>query len=450
MTSRTTFISLLVIGLLVGAAGVLGLQRLSGEKATSAVPDEEPSLSASYQSGPFQLGVEIDPKTPRVGENDLTLVLLDDSGEPVSGAAIKAVAEMPAMGAMPAMQAPADMQEIEPGLYQGTFEPSMDGSWPLTLQISKEGVGSSRANFDLAVGRKGLQPAGGVTALKRQQAGAMGKNGDGELPYRSGPYRLDVSIDPTTPRVGENILSVALRNADGAPLDNADIKAVAEMPAMGAMPAMQAPADMQAIEPGLYRGTFEPAMDGSWPLTLKIEVPGMPARQISFDLAVGREGLQLASGASRTDGGGMAEEAPPGTVTLDNRRRQLIGVETAEAQTLAMTRTIRAEGRIAYDDTQLADVSLKFDAWVGELYADYVGVYVEKGEPLFTVYGPALLAAQQEYLQLKRRSGASQTLVTAARKRLALWDMTDAEITTLEKRGEPLDYVTMHAPISGT
>ena len=548
MTSRTTFISLLVIGLLVGAAGVLGLQRLSGEKATSAVPDEGLSVSAAYQSGPFQLGVEIDPKTPRVGENDLTLVLLDDSGEPVSGAAIKAVAEMPAMGAMPAMQAPADMQEIEPGLYQGTFEPSMDGSWPLTLQISKEGVGSSRANFDLAVGRKGLQPAGGVTALKRQQAGAMGKNSDGELPYRSGPYRLDVSIDPTTPRVGENILSVALRNADGAPLDNADIKAVAEMPAMGAMPAMQAPADMQAIEPGLYRGTFEPAMggswpltlkieapgmparqisfdlavgreglqlasgasrtdggsmaeeappgtvtldnadikavaempamgampamqapadmqeiepglyqgtfepsmDGSWPLTLKIEVPGMPARQISFDLAVGREGLQLASGASRTDGGGMAEEAPPGTVTLDNRRRQLIGVETAEAQTLAMTRTIRAEGRIAYDDTQLADVSLKFDAWVGELYADYVGVYVEKGEPLFTVYGPALLAAQQEYLQLKRRSGASQTLVTAARKRLALWDMTDAEITTLEKRGEPLDYVTMHAPISGT
>ncbi|WP_439510586.1 efflux RND transporter periplasmic adaptor subunit [Marinimicrobium koreense] len=450
MTQRTTFISLFVIGLLVGVAGILGVQWLSSEEAATPVPDEEPSLSASYQSGPFQLGVEIDPKTPRVGENDLTLVLLDDSGEPVSGASIKAVAEMPAMGAMPAMQAPADMQEVEPGLYQGTFEPSMDGSWPLTLQISKEGVGSSRANFDLAVGRKGLQPAGGVTALKRQQAGAMDKNSDGELPYRSGPYRLGVSIDPTTPRVGENILSVALRNADGAPLDNADIKAVAEMPAMGAMPAMQAPADMQAIEPGLYRGTFEPSMDGSWPLTLKIEAPGMPARQISFDLAVGREGLQLASGASRTDGGSMAEEAPPGTVTLDNRRRQLIGVETAEAQTLAMTRTIRAEGRIAYDDTQLADVSLKFDAWVGELYADYVGVYVEKGEPLFTVYGPALLAAQQEYLQLKRRSGASQTLVTAARKRLALWDMTDAEITTLEKRGEPLDYVTMHAPISGT
>ena len=92
MTSRTTFISLLVIGLLVGAAGVLGLPRLSGEKATSAVPDEQPSLSASYQSGPFPLGVEIDPKTPRVGVTDPTLVFLDHSAAPDSGPALKAVA----------------------------------------------------------------------------------------------------------------------------------------------------------------------------------------------------------------------------------------------------------------------------------------------------------------------------------------------------------------------
>ncbi|MBP53062.1 efflux RND transporter periplasmic adaptor subunit [Spongiibacter tropicus] len=443
MTRRITLFSLFVIGLLV-VAGTLSLLWLSGDDAATT---DGPSRQPAYRTGPFQLGIELDPATPRVGNNTLTLVLLDSTGRPVSGAAIKAVAEMPAMGAMPAMRAPADMAEIEPGLYRGTFEPSMEGSWPLTLQISKEGVGSTRASFDLATGRKGLQPAGGVTALAQEAGGAASAD---ELSYRSGPYHLDVSIEPTTPRVGENILSVVLRNADGDPLENAEIKAVAEMPAMGAMPAMRAPADMVEIEPGGYRGTFEPSMAGSWPLTLRIQAPDMPARQISFDLATGREGLQLASGATRTDGGGMAEEAPPGTVTLDNRRRQLIGVETAEAQTMAMTRTIRAEGRIAYDETRLADVSLKFDAWIGQLHANYVGVRVEKGAPLFTVYGPALLAAQQEYLELKRRSGASRTLQTAARKRLSLWDMTATEIATLEKQGEPYDYVTMHAPISGT
>lgn len=427
--------------------GTLSLLWLSGnDTATANGPS---ALQPAYRAGPFQLGIELDPETPHVGNNTLTLVLLDHQGQTVSGATIKAVAEMPAMGAMAAMQAPADMTAIEPGLYRGTFEPSMEGSWPLTLQISKEGVGSARASFDLATGRKGLQPASGVTALA-QEAEGTDEVGTTELPYRSGPYRLDVSIEPATPRVGENVLSVVLRNADGEPLENAEIKVVAEMPAMGAMPAMQAPAEMMQIEPGLYRGVFEPFMKGSWPLTLKIQAPGMPARQISFDLATGREGLQLASGAVRTDGGDMADEAPPGTVTLDNRRRQLIGVKTAEAQAMAMTRTIRAAGRIAYDETRLADVNLKFDAWIGELDADYVGVAVAKGEPLFTVYGPELLAAQQEYLELKRRDSASPTLLSAARKRLSLWDMSDGEIATLEKRGEPFDYVAMHSPISGT
>ena len=448
MNYKKTGIFTLFGGVFIAVGVLIGLWLSNtgggGEKSAGTTP----SLQPEYRSGPFQLGIELKPQTPRVGKNTLTLVLHDRGGEPISGPDIKAVAEMPAMGSMPAMQAPAEMTEVEPGLYRGNFEPSMEGSWPLTLQISKEGVGSTHASFDLAIGRKGLQPAGGVTALAQQGAG--GADNADEPPYRSGPYRFDVAVQPGTPRVGENVLTVVLRNAAGDPLDNADIKAVAEMPAMGSMPAMQAPADMQQVEPGRYRGTFEPSMEGSWPLTLNIQAPGLPAREVSFDMAIGREGLQLASGATRADGGGTAEEAPPGTVTLNNRRRQLIGVETAEAQVRAMTRTIRAEGRIAYDATRLTDVSLKFDAWIGELYADYVGARVENGEPLFSVYGPALLAAQQEYLQLKRRGGASQSLVNAARKRLELWDMTSGEIATLEKRGETLDYVTMHAPTGGT
>lgn len=300
----------------------------------------------------------------------------------------------------------------------------------------------------------GLLVVAGILSL-RWLSGDDVATTDGPLlqpAYRSGSFQLDIDLDPETPRVGKNTLTLVLLDNAGRPVSDAAIKAVAEMPAMGAMPAMQAPADMAEIEPGLYRGSFEPSMEGSWPLTLRIQAPGMAARQINFDLATGREGLQLASGATRIGGGGdvVVDEVPPGTVTLDNRRRQLIGIRTAEAQATTMTRTIRAEGRITYDETRLADISLKFDAWVGELYANYVGVEVDKGQSLFTVYGPALLAAQQEYLELKRRRSASQTLLAAARKRLELWDMTAREITTLEKRQEPFDYVTMHAPLSGT
>jgi Cu(I)/Ag(I) efflux system membrane fusion protein len=277
----------------------------------------------------------------------------------------------------------------------------------------------------------------------------MTMTGINNNPYRAGPFYFDLSLNPSTPRVGENSLSLVLNDAEGKPVANASIEAVAEMPAMGSMPAMRAPADITETGPGKYEGSFETYMDGSWPLTLKISAPGMPAQQVNFDLATGRAGIQLNSGASRTYGSDMMEDAPPGTVTLDSRRSQLIGVKKALAQRRTLTRTIRAVGKVDYDQTRISDITLKFDAWIGELYADSLGKSVSKGEPLFTVYSPELLSAQQEYLELKKRSGISSSLLSAARKRLLLWDMSTKEIAALEQRGSPFDYVTMRAPRTG-
>ncbi len=440
---------------LLAAGMFIGTHYPSGG-AMSGTAAETTGLRPQYRSGPFQIGIEVIPAAPKVGSNRIR-VILRTGGEPVRGATIRAVAEMPAMGTMPAMQAPAEMAEGEPGLYEGTFELSMEGSWPLTLAIGKSDLGQTRIALDMATGRTGLQLASGGTPLQSGSSSSQPVTGaaNGTLPYRSGPYRLDVQVQPRTPTVGENTLTIRLQNEDGEPVGGASIRAVAEMPAMGTMPAMQAPADMTEIEPGLYRGTFDLSMEGSWPLSLAIQAPDLPERRVSFDLATGRKGLQVASGASRADGVGVEtmEEAPPGTVTLDPARRQLIGVKTAEAQVSDLTRTIRAVGQVTYDERRLADVTLKFDAWIGKLYVDYVGAPVEKGQKLFTVYGPELLAAQQEYLELKTRagrSGVAGSLLAAARKRLSLWDMTPSEIEALQRRGAPVDYVAIHAPINGT
>jgi Cu(I)/Ag(I) efflux system membrane fusion protein len=272
--------------------------------------------------------------------------------------------------------------------------------------------------------------------------------------YRSGPFQIDVAVQPQAPKVGENMLTVRLHDSAGKPVRNAEIKAMAEMPAMGSMAAMRVPTEMPEIKPGLYQGILDLPMEGSWPLTLGIKKVSLGQAQLTFDMATGRAGLQLTSGAL-ADGGGetLPEEAPPGTVILDARRRQLIGVETTEAEIVALVRNIRAVGQVIYDETRLADVALKFDAWIGELYASYVGAPVKKGQPLFMVYSPELLAAQQEYLEIKRRagrSGATKALLAAARKRLELWDLTAEEIAALERRGEPFDYVPIHAPLGGT
>lgn len=279
--------------------------------------------------------------------------------------------------------------------------------------------------------------------------------------FRSGTFEIGVGTVPRTPRVGDNQIIVELRKADGTSLHNPDVEAFAEMPAMGAMPAMRAPADLKEVAPGRYEGKVDLRMRGAWPLTVRIQDVESGAAELSLDMATDRPGLQIAVGgvplaARDGDNAALAPASQADSsrvITIDSRRRQLIGVKTATATRRNLVREIRAVGRVTYDERRLSNVTLKFDAWVGELKADYLGAPVEQGQVLFTVYSPELLAAQQEYLEtLKRlaRRGPEDTLIKAARQRLKLWDMSASEVAALEKRGQPREYVPIYAPRSGT
>ena len=268
--------------------------------------------------------------------------------------------------------------------------------------------------------------------------------------HQAGPFRLSIRVSPEAPEIGENSVRIELTDLNGAPVDDAQINVVATMRAMGAMPEMRAPATIENTAPGRYQGSFTLPMDGSWPLSVEVSKDGLGRATLIFDLATKRSGLTLVSGGRRAAlQAESPEELPVGTITVDARRRQAIGLKTGEVRRMPMQRRVRAVGNVTYDETTLTDMTLRFDAWIGELSADYVGVQVEAGETLFTVYGPDLLAAQQEYLEVKRRLGTG-SLVDAALKRLQLWSLTDAEIAALDRRGIALDYVPIVAPRSGT
>jgi Cu(I)/Ag(I) efflux system membrane fusion protein len=275
-----------------------------------------------------------------------------------------------------------------------------------------------------------------------------------DLPrYRAGGLEVGVTTVPATPRVGDNRLIVELRKPDGDPVTGASIDAYAEMAAMGAMPAMRAPAEMREGTPGRYVGSINLRMRGAWPLTVSFQSPqGQPIR-MQFDLATDRKGLAIAAGASPVDGPAAAAADDANVITIDSRRRQMIGVKTGEATHRNLVKHIRAVGEVRFDERLLSHVTLKFDGYIGDLKADYVGTSIEKDQVLFTVYSPELLGAQQEYLEtVKRRGnpGPEDPLLRAARQRLGLWDMSASEIAALERRALPLPYVPIYAPRSGT
>jgi len=263
--------------------------------------------------------------------------------------------------------------------------------------------------------------------------------------YDAAPFRIRVVLNPETPRVGKNHVTIFVQDHVGKPVSGATLKVVAVMPSMGSMPAMYAPAAMTESAAGTYEGEFSPAMAGSWPLTIEITAEEKTG-SITFELATGRKGLRC------TSCGGQST-AIPGTIRVDPSRRQLIGVTTKKIKQRDLRITIRATGIIAYDETRLSDVSMKFDGWIGDIYADSIGKPITKGEVLFTVYSPELLAAQGEYMEALRRvrvkGGNGKRLLNAASRRLNLWGMYPAQIKTLAKRGKAQDYVPILAPENG-
>jgi len=149
------------------------------------------------------------------------------------------------------------------------------------------------------------------------------------------------------------------------------------------------------------------------------------------------------------------------TIKLSDAKRQLIGVRTVEAVTIPLTKVIRTVGIIEPDETRLAEVNMKIDGWIEDLYVDYTGQLVKKGQPLLSIYSQELLATQEEYLLALRAqkrltkspfpevSKNSSALVKRARQRLELWDIPDAEIRSIEKSGKPRKTLVLRAPVTG-
>ena len=158
---------------------------------------------------------------------------------------------------------------------------------------------------------------------------------------------------------------------------------------------------------------------------------------------------------------GKMQEVVSGTIQITPERQQLIGVKIETAEMRPLTKMIRTVGRVDYDEKRIITVSLKVGGWIEDLYVDFTGRYVKKGEPLLTLYSPELVSTQEEYLSaleakksLAKSSfpevaGSGDALVEAARRRLKLWDVTDEEIRKLEEGGKAKRTITFYAPLSG-
>jgi len=302
---------------------------------------------------------------------------------------------------------------------------------------------------------------GTAVVLSLSGCGSKASMPPGTQVEQVGVWRIAVANSPDPAHVGSNTLVISARDSTGGPL-RGNIEALVSMPAMGAMPRMESRGIVTPAGGGTWRARYGLPMNGEWDVTIRLLPTSGPPADAQYRISTSVTGVSFSGGtAANTPAstpGGLAISAT-GEITLDAGRRQALGIRTEPARVRELSESVRVPGRVAYDETHQADVTMKFGGFVRELHANVTGGSVRRGQILFTVYSPELWSAQQEYIEALRSAdsdrsnpglgSSSADLARAARERLELWDLSPADLDEIARKGAPKAAFPMRSPVSG-
>jgi len=140
-----------------------------------------------------------------------------------------------------------------------------------------------------------------------------------------------------------------------------------------------------------------------------------------------------------------------GKVSISPRVQQNLGIRTAEVTKGTLDATVTAVGSVAYNDRDVVLVQARSNGFVEKLYVRAVLDPVRKGQPLVELYVPEWVAAQEEYLSIKRMGNGPgiDALLDGARQRMLLVGMNDNQIRRVTSTGQVQARLTLTAPIGG-
>jgi RND family efflux transporter MFP subunit len=148
-------------------------------------------------------------------------------------------------------------------------------------------------------------------------------------------------------------------------------------------------------------------------------------------------------------------------VQLTSERMQSIGVKIGTVEYKQLKDDIRATGSVAVDERLVSYVQARFPGYIRNVFANATYQYVRKGQPLFTIYSPDLVATQREYLLARENQKAlaastvgevassAASLTDAAEQRLEQWNVPADELAKLKQSNSPITDLIFNSPASG-
>jgi Cu(I)/Ag(I) efflux system membrane fusion protein/cobalt-zinc-cadmium efflux system membrane fusion protein len=137
------------------------------------------------------------------------------------------------------------------------------------------------------------------------------------------------------------------------------------------------------------------------------------------------------------------------TVRIDPVVVQNMGIRTAHAHRMDLGRSVRILGEVDVAEDSVSVVNLRYSGWIEKIHVDQTGAYVKKGQPLFRIYSPELVQAQQEYIQALSSTGADSPLTKSARTRLELAGAGSWLVKALAGKTKPFKTIAVPSPQNG-
>ena len=137
----------------------------------------------------------------------------------------------------------------------------------------------------------------------------------------------------------------------------------------------------------------------------------------------------------------------PVTVRIDPAVVSNLGVRTARAFTAPLQQTLRTVGYVQYDQDRLLHIHPRVAGWIETLHVKAEGDTVSAGQPLYALYSPELVNAQEEFVLALNRNNSA--LIDAARERLQSLQLSGELITELHRTRNVQRTITFHAPQGG-
>ncbi len=229
------------------------------------------------------------------------------------------------------------------------------------------------------------------------------------------------------------------RDAGGGSTGNSPAVAMSATANSGSIAAGEA-ATRRHIKDGLKAGDVDPATGQRVLYYHDPMVPGKrfdaPAKSPFMDMML----VPMYAGAQ----GGDAS-----SVTVSPRVQQNLGLRTAEVVRGTLTPALQAIGSIGWNERDQSVIQARAAGFIERLHVRATLDTVRAGQPFADLYVPEWVAAQQEFLAVQKAAGADAPLIAAARQRMLLTGMTEAQVARVESSGVTQPRITITAPTSG-